>query len=311
MLKELKRCNTIGTADGFLFLVYMIIGKDRISKAEIQNRCALENGVTVNCPGAIAFLDYLGLASLNSDCVIPTEQLNLLAGMSGQDIIDTTVKLCISRLAEDGIFDRAPMGFDPVTGHLSIKRTAFPLSYAAIRNFLTVVGVLEKENQGEIGVLDAYEESLAELIRSRKKKLTQEQLLVQQEEKAKRGLEAEEFVLQLEKNRLPGRAAKIKRISDYDVGAGYDIVSYNDENSGVYDRFIEVKCYLGEPHFFWSENEYDVARIKRDKYILCLVDYNMIGKPSYCPEYIINPAETIFENTDWLVSTASFRIKKV
>ncbi len=118
-------------------------------------------------------------------------------------------------------------------------------------------------------------------------------------------------MLELERKRLPEMARKIKKISDFDVAAGYDIVSYESNGTEHYDRFIEVKCYIGSPHFFWSENESDVARIKADKYILCLVDYSRMEEPGYQPEFIRNPYEAIFDGDEWLVSASSYRIQKI
>ena len=73
-------------------------------------------------------------------------------------------------MTEDGIFDRDTTAFDPERGRLSIKRSAFPLAYAAIRNFMTAVGALENEQQGEIGISDDYEDDFATVIRNRRKK---------------------------------------------------------------------------------------------------------------------------------------------
>jgi hypothetical protein len=311
MLTELKRCNSIGNVDGILFLISILAGKDKISRDEIRNRCALENNITVNCPGAVAFFEYLRLVDTTSDTVIPLPALNVLSEQKNEDKINQLVALSISRLVEDGIFDKDATGFDAEKGHLTIKRSAFPLAYAAIRNFLTVVGALSKEENGEIGVTGDYESNWTEQLHNRRKKFTLEQLLKQQEDQSKRGLEAEEFVLELEKKRLPEMAQKIKRISDFDVAAGYDIVSYESSGTEHYDRFIEVKCYIGTPHFFWSENESDIARIKADKYLLCLVDYTRIKEPGYQPEFIRNPYETIFNGEEWLVNTASYRIQKI
>ncbi len=266
MLIELKRCNSIGNINGLLFLISIIAGKDKISRDEIRNRCALENGVSVNCPGAVAFLEYLRLVETTSDTVTPTNDLNSIRDIGGGNIISTLVTLSINRLVEDGIFDKDATGFDAEKGRLTIKRSAFPLAYAAIRNFLTTAGALDKEENGEICVSDNYENDWTSQLGKRREKFTLEQLLKRQEEQSKRGLEAEEFVLSLEKQRLPGNALKIKRISDFDVAAGYDVVSYENIDSDTYDRFIEVKCYIGSPHFFWSENESDVAKIKGDKF---------------------------------------------
>lgn len=311
MLTELKRCNSIGNVDGILFLVSIMAGKERISRDEIRNRCALENSITVNCPGAVAFFEYLRLVDTTSDAVMPLPELDTLAAKSNGEVIEQLAAMSINRLVEEGIFDKDATGFDAEKGHLTIKRSAFPLAYAAVRNFLTMAGALDKEENGEICVAGNYESDWTEQLRNRRKKYTLEQLLKQQEDQSRRGLEAEEFVLGLEKKRLPGLAQKIKRISDFDVAAGYDIVSYENNGSEQYDRFIEVKCYMGSPHFFWSENESDVARIKADKYILCLVDYLRMGEPGYQPEFIRNPYETIFDSDEWLVNASSFRIQKI
>lgn len=311
MLAELKRCNSIGNVDGILFLVSIMAGKERISRDEIRNRCALENNITVNCPGAVAFFEYLRLVDTTSDTVMPLPELNTLAAKSNGEIIEQLAAMSINRLVEEGIFDKDATGFDAEKGHLTIKRSAFPLAYAAVRNFLTMAGALDKEENGEICVAGNYESDWTEQLRNRRKKFTLEQLLEQQEEQSRRGLEAEEFVLGLEKKRLPELAQKIKRISDFDVAAGYDIVSYENNETEHYDRFIEVKCYMGSPHFFWSENESDVARIKADKYILCLVDYLRMGEPGYQPEFIRNPYETIFDSDEWLINASSYRIQKI
>ena len=311
MLTELKRCNSIGNIDGLLFLLSVLEGKDKVSLTEINNRCSRENGIVVNCPGAIAFLAYLKLVDVMDNVIIPTEEMMQLSGKNKEDIINIIIKLCLSNMVEDGIFSQESLGFDTDKGHLSIKRSAFPLEYAAIRNFLTVAGALEKEHNGEICVTDSYENIFAKDLKSYRQKLTLEELLKQKEEQSQRGLEAEEFVLELERNRLPLKAYKIKRISDFDVAAGYDIVSYDSNESMKYDRFIEVKCYLGKPHFYWSENECDTARQKGSKYILCLVDYTRIKEPGYTPQYIRNPYDDIFTNENWLVNAASYKIQEI
>ena len=310
MLIELKRCNSIGNVDGILFLISMIAGKDKISQSEIRNRCALENGITLNCPGAIAFLHYLGYVDVDDSSVVPNDSMNVFSAEK-VDVIKILIKRCMECLVKEGIFDAGTIGFDSEKGRLSIKRSAFPLTHAAIRNFLTTAGALEKEEHGEICLTDYYESDFTAQLRSRKKRFTLEELIQKQEEQSMRGLEAEEFVLEIERNRLPLKAGKIKRISDIDVSAGYDIVSFSKAESESYDRFIEVKCYIGQPHFYWSENEVDVAKIKGEKYILCLVGYSRILEPGYKPKYISDPYRVIFDDESWMVNTASYRIQKI
>lgn len=311
MFTELKRCNSIGNTKGILFLISIIAGKEKISRTEIRNRCALENGVSVNCPGAIAFFEFLQLITTTEVSATPCEKLNELACLQDEKIVSSIADIAIARLVDEGIFDNDATGFDPEKGLITIKRSAFPLAYAAIRNFLIIAGALSKEVNGENCITDDFESDWTETLGKRRKKLTLEQLLKKQEDQNQRGLEAEEFVLASERTRLPGKARFIKRISDYDASAGYDIVSYSDEQSKAYDRLIEVKCYIGDPHFFWSENESDVAKVKGDKYFLCLVDYEHMKDPGYQPAFIQNPYDKIFNDPHWLVTTASYKIQRV
>lgn len=171
MLIELRRCNSIGNIDGLLFLISIIAKKEKISRAEIGNRCARENGISVNCPGAVAFLEYLGLVKTDEENVIPSENLNELSEKNQEIILADLVKFCINHLIEDGIFDADTVGFDVEKEHLSIKRSAFPLAYAAIRNFMTVAGALDKEEHGAICVSEYYENDFTAQLQSRRKKL--------------------------------------------------------------------------------------------------------------------------------------------
>jgi len=311
MLPELKRCNSIGNKDGVVFLVSIISGRKRVGFNELVNRCSLEKNIVIQCKGAIAFLQYLGFLNSEDDVIIPTGKFEELCSENDECLITVLVKECIKKLSEDGLFDKDSTGFNPESGHLSIKRSAFPLAYAAIRNFLTMAGVLEKEINGEIGVSSVYESDFSEYLRKRKEKFTLEELLQKQAEQSKQGLLAEEFVLNYELNRLPNKKGKIKRISDYDVSAGYDIVSFKNDDSKIYDRFIEVKSYKGTLHFFWSENELDVAKLKSENYYLCLVDINRIHEVGYEPEFICNPTKEILNNNSWLVNPASYKIKRI
>lgn len=311
MLTELKRCNSIGNLPGIVFLVHMISGRSAISFSEAANRCALEYGINVNCKGAFAFFEYLGYVKNEDENILISSDIECLRESSDDEIIAEIVRRCLKILTDEGVFDADAFCFDSESGHLEIKKSAFPLAYAAIRNFLITAGVLDREDNGEIGITEAYEENFAKHIRERRRKISIEQLLQQQEEKNKRGLEAEEFVLHYEQSRIPMLAYKIKRISDIDVSAGYDIASFSDSSSENYDRFVEVKCYLGTPHFYWSENEVDTAKIKGNRYYLCLVDYSKISTPGYSPEYICDPYNEIFNNEGWLVNTSSYKIQKI
>ena len=84
-----------------------------------------------------------------------------------------------------------------------------------------------------------------------------------------------------------------------------------DNDSASIDRFIEVKTYIGKKHFHWSSNEIDVAKLRRNLYHLCLVDYEKIDEPGYMPEYIQNPYENVFESSSWLREPDSYTFSPV
>jgi hypothetical protein len=60
----------------------------------------------------------------------------------------------------------------------------------------------------------------------------------------------------------------VRRISNVRVNAGYDIESFDGPSPAVnYDRFIEVKGAKGpHMHFFWSQNEIQVATRLGERY---------------------------------------------
>ena len=311
MLEELRRCNSIGDIKGVLFLVRILAGKTSIPVQEVSSRCCLERGIKLKVSGAVAFLEYLGMVVLSRPNILPTENLRKYISMTDEEVVTSLSKECIDKLVEDGIFDRPGMTIDSSSGCICMKRSTIPLAYAAVRNFLICAGAFYEVNGETVLVAEGFEQEISNKLRSRKKNITLEQLLKEQQEQSQRGLEGEEFVLSLEHSRLPSKIKRIKRISDFDVAAGYDIVSFESEENEQYNRFIEVKTYLGSKRFFWSENEIDTAKIKGDNYILCLVDYKKIKTPGYVPEFIKNPYNTIFNDSSWLINAATYRIEKI
>lgn len=311
MLNELRRYNSIGNKDGILFFVRMVSAGGSISYKEALNRCALEKKITVNCNGMIAFMEFLGYLKCDGEIIDVMDSFHELMGKDDNSIIKALTAQSIKTLTDDGVFDDGCLFFNEETGHLRIKKSSFPLAFAAIRNFLISAGAFDDDRGDSIGVDGEVEKRLAVVIREHRKKITLDQLRQKQEEQNERGLKAEEFVEAYERRRLPSKAESIKRISDIDVTAGYDIISFSSDSSEQYDRFIEVKSYVGSEHFFWSENEFDVAKIKGDRYVLCLVNFERINEEGYEPLFIIDPYKEIFSGKSWLVNTASYRIERV
>lgn len=124
---------------------------------------------------------------------------------------------------------------------------------------------------------------------------------------------AEEYVLLFEKNRLNslGVFSEIKRVSDYDVAAGYDIASYENADSKRYDRFIEVKAVDSKMGFHWSKNEISVAEREGEHYFLYLVDLQRYHQEDYEPCIICNPHDVLQSENEWMIESESFYIHKM
>jgi hypothetical protein len=116
------------------------------------------------------------------------------------------------------------------------------------------------------------------------------------ERQRKQGDLAEAFVLELERRRmaLHPRKERIRLISKLDVGAGYDILSFEATGSTRLDRHIEVKSYSGRLQFFWSRTEIETAKRIGNGYYLYLVDMKRINHKGFMPIMIRNPYKEVF-----------------
>jgi hypothetical protein len=121
--------------------------------------------------------------------------------------------------------------------------------------------------------------------------LTPDGLSEIQGRQAIQGAEAEEFMLQREKCRLSNHPAShaIKRISLFNVSAGFDIQSFSDEDQVALNRFLEVKSYRKLSGFFWSTGEIRAAAELKEMYSLVLVDMARAADTNYVPAEIRNP----------------------
>ena len=119
----------------------------------------------------------------------------------------------------------------------------------------------------------------------------------------------EEFVYNFELNRLEFMKEVIW-ISKYSVSEGFDIISFEDNNSAV-KRFIEVKTYIGKPHFYWSKNEINISKFLSNQYYLYLIDFNKISIEGYTPTIINNPYQNIFTNESWFKEVENYKFTEL
>ena len=198
--------------------------------------------------------------------------------------------------------------YDEARNQFYIFVNDIPLRYMGLAMLMEQAGQFERVKHREyfIGIKDYREEI------KKKPQISLEELQKRLIRDAENGEKAERFAWQYEKARLMqlGINKDPLSISSIDVMAGYDMVSYESDQSENYDRFIEIKA-VSRSGFFWSKNEYEVAKAKGERYFLYLVELSRIDDPGYAPEMIRNPATSIMEADDWFVEAQSYHIKRV
>lgn len=308
MRSELKKYSSIGNFSGIILLCQHILTQQKVHIPSVISACAFRHGcdLNINC-GLLAF-EEIGLISVENDfCHIRDP---FFQSLSQEEAIVKLCQKCFSFLIENTLVDIKDLKFNEQAEMFYIPKHAFRLSAAVFRNLLITFNALVPKG-GEFRIANDYDKFFENLVSYANKKLTldnlQKELLRQQEI----GEEGELFVLRFEKSRCPFSESAIKRIrqiSHIDVSAGYDIISFHDENSNR-RRYIEVKTFRGEPHFYWSSNEIKAAKLRAGDYCVYLVNYDKIGMPDYSPIILRNPYKVINESDLWQSTPQSFLIE--
>jgi len=218
----------------------------------------------------------------------------------------------------NSVFDESNISYDIVYHLIQVDFAAFDFKYSNFRNLLLSFGFLQLHPNPYIHkytINSCYKHLFNKLLvkGTRHHNMSMDELKKILNHNEILGREAEKYVLDVEKTRLIAHPAlgNIKIISDYDVSAGYDIISYETSISKGHDKFIEVKSYADEPNFHWSRKEIDVARIKKEQYYLYLVDRNQINNKLYAPLIIKNPYLHIIQNpVNWNSRIEEYYITK-
>ena len=314
MLDELKNLNYHGGKEGLLFFLCDVIGDSQIKIHDAEIICAHAPGKRyLSVKDLIKYCLAFGWINLKEDTISVLPSVN--AVLHDKDTLNTElVTSSVNTLFTEGAFDSTMFSYDSIQSSYSFKNELFPLSLSSIRNMLISQHFLLplRDTQGSrFYISPDYEFLIAQHCKAKRKQISLERLKEQLENNELAGEMAESFVLKYEKRRLGiNDKTKIKRISDIDVSAGYDIVSVNTPDTVVPNRFIEVKA-ISSAGFFWSKNEYEVAKLLGTNYYVYLVDLTKISDDNYSPEIINNPAQEIMENCQWLVEPQSYHIQKV
>lgn len=305
----------------FLIVLPTAAGKSRIVEEDIQKFAAGKEQLCNHAPGKhhlscddlITYCSTFGWIRFSENILSLADDLIQLVEDNNQTnnyLIQSTVNF----LFDADIFSINMFYYDSVQQQYRFKNESFPLKLSSVRNVLISQGFLCVD-RGVTGsrfyVSPEYESLVASQCIRKRKAISLEQLKKRLKSDELAGEKAELFVVKYEKKRLGVEGEnKVKRISEIDVTAGYDIVSANSPNSTVANRFIEVKA-VSENGFYWSKNEYDIAKLLAADYYLYLVDLSKIDDDNYEPDIIHNPVQHIMENNLWLVEPQSYHIQKV
>ena len=200
---------------------------------------------------------------------------------------------------------------------IRLRSSQIPLKYSSLRNLLITLGIVARDSLSKtMLVVHAdyqgwFGDKMSEWIFANEVSngLRLDKLLANMKRNQESGRRAEEFVIEFERRRLVGHPKLnfVQIISEENAKAGYDILSFANIDSIFIDRFIEVKSYAGEPVFYWTQNELEIAKLKADAYFIYLVDSQKIGIEGYSPKFIQDPANVLFPSQDWDRECQSFR----
>jgi hypothetical protein len=324
MLKELSKYQNLGTPSYFFELLCALRNHpDEVW--DIQSVREMFYNRTIDgrslFDGCVPLLTLVGVVSVTNKNYILIDA-GFLSYLSSQNqMLDKLVEKLMIKLNEDSVFHSIfcaeYISYDIVYKAIQIDNSAFPFKYSPLKQLFIDLGIIKPHPTKELNkfVFNSRFKKLFDKVllpEIQKRKIGIEELSLSMEQRRILGEEAEKFVLQFENKRLNGRK-DISWVAEYSISDGYDIASFENGDSIEYDRFIEVKSFSDAPYFFWSRNEMDTARIKKQSYYLYLVDRNRMNREGYQPLIIQDPyANVLHNNLEWdqRVEKIRFELKK-
>ena len=314
MLGELKNLECRGGKAALLFFICDVIGCNRITIRDAEILCAHAPGSRqLSAVNIINYCLAFKWICVDADTITISQSLIKLIG-DKEALNDKLIMSTVEQLFTGEIFNPSMFSYDAVKSCYSFKNELLPLYLSGIRNVLISQGFLipfRDKQTANFFIAPAYEVLIAKYCKDKRKLFSIEMLKKQLEDNEIAGEKAELFVLSFEKRRIGSPLCEnIKRISEIDASAGYDVVSFNSCRSQAHDRFIEVKA-VSNSGFYWSRNEYEIAKLKGEQYYLYLVELSRINDSEYIPEMIQNPASAVMNADEWFVEAQTYHIKHV
>lgn len=315
MLDELKSLNYPGRKEDLLYFLQIVVGKRVLKLDDVRVLCSHAPACyQLRIEPLIAYCTCFGWLCYDECISICKEIYPILedASLLNRYMIESTLKL----LFKNEILTAEMFTYDIEKRSILFRNELLPLSCASIRNVLisqSLLNVRRDMSKSTFWVHSDYENAIGQFCKDSIKKLTLKQLKAHLEADSIAGAKAESFALEYERRRISNHIlrSQIKLISEIDVCAGYDLISFQSNQSTCYDRFIEVKAISHSCGFYWSKNEMEIAKLQREKYNLYLVNLSKIEDEDYEPIIISNPAMTIMSSQDWLIEPESYYIRKI
>jgi len=310
MLKELRRYGNLGTPSYYFELLNTLEENKGVSYTKTDIEQLFYNRVI---DGRSIFDGCLELAVNIEILIIENKYVKLNDGIidslnSINQMNDKFVEFLFKALKDDNefhkIFCSDYLSHDIIYKSLQINNKAFGFKHSNFKQLLIDFGAIKTHPTIALSSFiintrykKLFDKTILPEIKQRKIGIEEFRKSIEQQQIY--GEEAEKYVLEYEFFRL-NKQKEIDWVAEYIVNEGYDIASYNQVTDEFPNRFIEVKSYDGStPYFFWSRNEYSVAKRKKDEYWLYLINRSQITNSDYVPLMIQNPFESILNDDQY------------
>ncbi|NNT70924.1 DUF3883 domain-containing protein [Flavobacterium sp. IMCC34852] len=318
MLKDLRKYNNLGTPSYYYYLLDTIKKSNNFDWKINDIRQLTYNKMFDNrsiFDGCIPLALHIEILILKNDFVSVNDKI-LDSLNSHKQMIDKFNEFLFLTLKNDeelfNIFNSEHLNYDIIYKSLQISNSAFGFKFSSFKQLLLDFEIIQRHPTLELNtyiVNNRYKKLFDKTVlpEIRKRKIGVDALEKQMQQQQIYGEEAELYVLNFEKKRLNNK--EVNWIAEYVANEGYDIASFNNHYDTEYNRFIEVKSYQGKtPYFYWSRNEFQVAKYKHENYWIYLVNRDSINDKNYIPVMIQNPFTNILDSDKWTKETDKLKI---
>lgn len=325
MLEELLKYDKIGTKDELSILLFQILSSTEYKRIDDVKTICIHTSYSFGSSfnGIIQLLQSLKLIHIEGDLIKLDEIISHYQPdtfFENSFLFERLFQFLKMAESIDSLFNYLNAKLDNESKVYYIKESQIPFKFNNIKKLLINTEFLVKQDsiKALYFVNPIFNELFSSIIVPINRNLTSKRVItvIQLKEilalQEKYGEEAEEFVLSFELKRLYKHPQKqeIKRISKDFVNAGFDIESFDSEDSITNDRLIEVKSYNTNVKFYWTKNEIETAKEFGDLYFLYLIDRSKISVTDYSPHIIKNPYKNIFLNDDWHKNSETYFVYK-